>query len=51
MATMIIAPRKATVVRIMAKAKAEMESVLSAAKKFIEETKIIFMPKTDSGRR
>ena len=32
-------------------AKAEMESVLSAAKKFIEETKIIFMPKTDSGRR
>ena len=30
-------------------ARPEMESVLAAAKKFIEETKIIFMPKADTG--
>ena len=32
-------------------ARQEMESVFAAARKFIEDTKEIFMPKTDNGRR
>ena len=32
-------------------ARPEIESVFAAAKKFIEETKVIFMPKEENGRR
>ena len=32
-------------------ARAEMESVFTAAKKFIEETRAMFMPKVENGRR
>ena len=32
-------------------ARAEMESVFAAARKFIEDTKEMFMPKIENGRR